>query len=776
MKKYFKKIIVLTLSTAICVSPISYQTTIAKAEQQFTINELSSLIAPGKPYLYNFVDAQKGYQVSFTDNNDYSSVSDYELSYQVFINGSSAPVATVSKSGDYIDASLIDSLGLTVGRQYNVSYKVIANWSNGSTTVSPMSAVSTFYYSKGTACYDTGIPQVYVSTSRTTGYSGTANVNLYTDTSKTKVNTSVTVVTANGTTSTADFGTINVRGNSTAQAAKKPYNIKFNSKQNLFGMGKAKKWSLLANIFDKTLMRNKIGLDFQRSLEKTHTSNQVYTSECQPVDLYIDGRYLGNYLLTESVETGSSRVDIDTDYCDDNDNPGSSSTTVIVNNKTYQLYDILLELANDVINIPSRYDEETYYFKTGRLNEYFCANEPERTNTSYDYRAESTNKPIWITNTRDFLNDFESVITNNTLNSQIQFDLISQYIDVESFVDFYITSEFFMTKDINFSSTRFYIKNGKLYAGPLWDLDLSSGNSNEHTGYDDLYAQNFLWFKNLMQNSEFSNRVKNRYKELQPKIRQLYEPDGAIDRYYNTILKSAEKTYSVAFNGHDNTGWHLSTNYGAYNSPVTYNSYIAYVNEYRSWLENRNNWLLNEWDIDPDEIKISDDVKIIFYQLSTVKKAFRTLYSSEKNINGKEVIASGLVFAVEPSTNNSDLFVGSTNPNVISFYASDLGISPINYSNSSTATCYIMTMMFDSFGASELSRGMAVRSYSKLSDGSYVYSPVYKFSFYSVADFLYKNNRMSTFNAHNFLYDSILSVVNPSYEQVPFDFSNTLYK
>ena len=37
-----------------------------------------------------------------------------------------------------------------------------------------------------------------------------------------------------------------------------------------------------------------------------------------------------------------------------------------------------------------------------------------------------------------------------------------------------------MTKDIGFSSTRFYIKNGKLYAGPLWDLDLSSGNIDEH--------------------------------------------------------------------------------------------------------------------------------------------------------------------------------------------------------------------------------------------------------------------------------------------------------
>ena len=76
-----------------------------------------------------------------------------------------------------------------------------------------------------------------------------------------------------------------------------------------------------------------------------------------------------------------------------------------------------------------------------------------------------------------------------------------------------------MTKDIGFSSTRFYIKNGKLYAGPLWDLDLSSGNIDEHESAQGFRSQNaFKWFEVLMKNKNFYNKVvadtKNYYQKL----------------------------------------------------------------------------------------------------------------------------------------------------------------------------------------------------------------------------------------------------------------------
>ena len=98
---------------------------------------------------------------------------------------------------------------------------------------------------------------------------------------------------------------IKVRGNTTSKADKKPYTIKFATKQNLLGMGKAKKYCLIANAYDPTLMRNYIALKLAKEL------GLEYTSECEFVDLYLDGEYWGNYLLVEPVEEGSNRVDID---------------------------------------------------------------------------------------------------------------------------------------------------------------------------------------------------------------------------------------------------------------------------------------------------------------------------------------------------------------------------------------------------------------------------------------------------------------------------------
>ena len=75
--------------------------------------------------------------------------------------------------------------------------------------------------------------------------------------------------------------------------------------------------------------------------------------------------------------------------------------------------------------------------------------------------------------------------------------------------------------DFNYSSTRFYIKDGVLYAGPLWDLDLSGGNANPvnyPTYFENgdsskgLWCQQFTWFKNLWKMPEFYNMVSERYK------------------------------------------------------------------------------------------------------------------------------------------------------------------------------------------------------------------------------------------------------------------------
>ena len=109
---------------------------------------------------------------------------------------------------------------------------------------------------------------------------------------------------------TNNEGKIKIRGNSTMWADKKAYKINFDKKQDVLGMGKAKKWVLLANAYDKTLMRKKLIVDFGSSI------NFEYTPKSKYVDLYINGVYRGNYLLIEPIEVNKNRLNINTDNGD----------------------------------------------------------------------------------------------------------------------------------------------------------------------------------------------------------------------------------------------------------------------------------------------------------------------------------------------------------------------------------------------------------------------------------------------------------------------------
>ena len=100
------------------------------------------------------------------------------------------------------------------------------------------------------------------------------------------------------------------RGNTTFWPDKKPYQIKFDKKQDLFGMGKAKKWILLANYYDGTMVRTKVFFDLADEIGLDYTGKSAF------VDLYIDGDYRGVYQITEKIEIGSTRVDLKDEYGD----------------------------------------------------------------------------------------------------------------------------------------------------------------------------------------------------------------------------------------------------------------------------------------------------------------------------------------------------------------------------------------------------------------------------------------------------------------------------
>ena len=95
------------------------------------------------------------------------------------------------------------------------------------------------------------------------------------------------------------------RGNTTWQMDKKGYAIKFDKKQQLFGLAAAKKWCIIANYADKTLLRN-----VYASLLAKNIFNAEWNPSFRPVEVVWNGVYQGNYILCERNTVSAGRVDV----------------------------------------------------------------------------------------------------------------------------------------------------------------------------------------------------------------------------------------------------------------------------------------------------------------------------------------------------------------------------------------------------------------------------------------------------------------------------------
>ena len=103
-----------------------------------------------------------------------------------------------------------------------------------------------------------------------------------------------------------ETGLIKLRGKSTAFIpAKKPYRIKFSTKQKILGLkGSSKKWILMANAFDRSLLRNALAYKISELF------NFKYTHRCLPVDVILNGIFRGNYYICDLIEIAKNRVNI----------------------------------------------------------------------------------------------------------------------------------------------------------------------------------------------------------------------------------------------------------------------------------------------------------------------------------------------------------------------------------------------------------------------------------------------------------------------------------
>ena len=125
-----------------------------------------------------------------------------------------------------------------------------------------------------------------------------------------EITSSFTIIYADGTMIQEESGTSRLRGNASMSHPKKPYRIKFTESHRIFknsdmrSPAKAKKWTLINNYDDKTLMHNLVAFEIARRM------GQKYVPWSKPVDVIVNGEYRGNYQLTDQLSIDRNRIDI----------------------------------------------------------------------------------------------------------------------------------------------------------------------------------------------------------------------------------------------------------------------------------------------------------------------------------------------------------------------------------------------------------------------------------------------------------------------------------
>lgn len=332
------------------------------------------------------------------------------------------------------------------------------------------------------------------------------------------------------------------RGNSTWGNPKKPYRIKLDEKASLLGMPEEKDWVLLANYSDKSLLRNKT------AMKLSQICGFSWTPLMESAEVYLNGQYLGLYNLCEQKEVAKHKVNIN--VVKNTDNSGEALTG-----------DYYFEMEQNM-------DETTCWWTWKGVPMMFL--EPEiPTAPQLEY-------------IKDYFYRYELALFREKFKSEDEG--YAQFIDVDSFVNYYILQELCKNVDGNTRKSTFLTKQrgGKLEMYHVWDFDLAFGNADYFdsavgNGPENWWIKSYGcqgyhtgWYWRLFQDPAFVKKVKDRWNELKPEFETI--PDY-ID-YWAAELQDAP--------GRNFQKWKILNEYVWPNVKITgsYKGEVEYLKEF----------------------------------------------------------------------------------------------------------------------------------------------------------------------------------------------------
>lgn len=298
----------------------------------------------------------------------------------------------------------------------------------------------------------------------------------------------------------SELASVQGRGNATWGLEKNPYNIELATEESLLNMGGAQKWILLANYYDRYHLRNKVAYDFAQEI------GLAYSPDSEWVSLYLNGEYAGLYLLSERNEVHPERVDIATE------------DSFLISREAWSK---LVEQKDPF------FGEKDWY----------------------GYRVHHASMPL--DKVERLWKSAENAILAENGVDPVTGKYWLELIDLDSWVLKYLMEEVFGNFDGGRISQFFYYNgndaSGKIYAGPVWDMDnITTDTWRTNPGHSFLAKMpNTLAetdkspFHAVYKKAEFQERLVELYQNVfLPQLEKLLDTD--LEIYENYIAQAVE--------------------------------------------------------------------------------------------------------------------------------------------------------------------------------------------------------------------------------------------
>ncbi len=320
------------------------------------------------------------------------------------------------------------------------------------------------------------------------------------------------------------------RGNTSyTEFDKKPYQIKLTQEAPFLGMEPGKKWVFVSNSADSSLIRNALSRSLADHLNLPQSEEGTF------VDLYVNKEYVGNYYVVEKIEVQENRLLLSdlqkaTEHENETEDLSTYETAWTDTTKAKQI-------PNDPEDITGGYlierDFDNRFLKEVEINESYFITEAKECFIVRDPEYTSEAQIAYIDS---YVQSVENAILSADGIDGTTGKSYRDLIDVDSFVRKYLLEEVTANYDGGVASSYFYKDSdtidGRLYAGPVWDYDVSWGNSPAYLGQISTspeslsrlasHSDSSVWFQSLYHKPEVYEKIVSCYaQEISPYLTLL---------------------------------------------------------------------------------------------------------------------------------------------------------------------------------------------------------------------------------------------------------------